>query len=249
MKRLAIILAVLACASAASAQQREYRHNGYWQYNRVGCDYKWVWYPYQKQASYESKVINLTWNNYGVKPEKGNTQYSVGDYDPLSMFGTATSADFAHLSGKFVDAGKDIGTLALASYDRETTIKQDVARHAFSVERTKALALVAERTSPEAFTAEVEKYHRSEVRVESNFGAPRSLTAIQKACLDCHGGEARNGGEVKLMPDFTALNKEQADAMLDYITVDENNCGHRAKLSRSQHKELRDYLYEKKHGN
>lgn len=79
----------------------------------------------------------------------------------------------------------------------------------------------------------------------TTFGGARgasTLQATEKACLNCHGGEATKGAG-KAFESFATLNKEGARAALRYVTkLGADNCASKASLDDAAQQELVEYL-------
>lgn len=231
--------------------------NGHVEYavNSYGA-YYWKFVPHDVN---NVKIFNQTWINQGATAETGASAFSISTYDPSNLKQPNASAAAYAFASKLADGALKAGDGANALATVEQADFSDLTKEALRVEVLKGLSIVASESK-------ADQSRSVELRAEASTGGGGSasasvtdgaveesntvvalaagIAASEKACLACHGGEAKNGDGVQL-PKFAQLSKADARRALEYILPETEGCAVRAHLTADSKADLVVYLGKK----
>lgn len=208
---------------------------GYYKYN--GYSYKFDWYPEQKINQYtyiydfRTQTANQGATQHGLQGAYRYEDFDVGEpqYDA---------------SQKYVESAHDIDRKNIESRTIRSTqagyTRDKLANaQAFAMMTESAQRFLQSESGQAFFQAFTQHVHAS----SSASSAPAAQGNVETAygkCLECHGGDAANGGKYKFPKDFAALSQPQKDKIVERLIVADpaQNMAVRAKLVGGEAKAL-----------
>jgi hypothetical protein len=209
--------------------------------------------PYYGYRAYAAPQAKAYQDNHAVSYQytinysqpaalQGQTQYGLSDIS--SFYGDFDLGAQLNQASRLAEGAQKLAASATSGYgDMLAQTSADRTRIAEILAKGNAAAQALTAANAQSSATIVRQVTGSaEVKTDPPVN---SIGSIEAKCLKCHGGEANGGGDVKL-PSFGELTAEQADAAMEYVTLqDDRNCADKAHLTGGELKQLVKFLCKK----
>jgi hypothetical protein len=240
MKRAVAIIALVACMAQQAGANNLYERYIYYQYGKPYYGYRAYAAP---KAYQDNHSVTYNYHIQYAQPAaiQGKTVYGLTDLDPF--YGNADIGELFFMSGRLAESSQKYADKATSNFSQLIAVSgEQRARVAEIQAKGNAAAQALHAANAQASASIVTEVTGGGKHTEAVEQPVNSIGSIQDKCLKCHGGKASGGGDVKL-PLFSELTAGQADAALEYVTLeDDRNCADKAKLTGGERKALVKFL-------